>query len=107
MIPDACTESVIQPCEYDEPTWYNPGGREHRCEIRAVREEDGGYSIYAPELPGVVSQGDTLKDAITNIAEALHVAISCYLDGNEPIPWERSHDEHSPEGFRSCLVVHV
>lgn len=36
----------------------------------AIPEEDGGYSVVAVHYDGVVSEGDTLADAMTNIAEA-------------------------------------
>jgi predicted RNase H-like HicB family nuclease len=43
-------------------------------------EEEGGYSVEVPALPGCFSQGDTLEEALANIKEA----IECYLD--EPAP---------------------
>ena len=39
-------------------------------------EEDGGYSVWVPSLPGCASQGDTLEEAISNI----HEAIELYLE---------------------------
>jgi predicted RNase H-like HicB family nuclease len=35
------------------------------------REEDGGYSVWVPDLPGCCSQGDTLEEAIEMIKEAM------------------------------------
>jgi len=34
-------------------------------------EEDGGYSVHCPALPGCSSQGDTLEEALSNIKEAI------------------------------------
>ena len=34
-------------------------------------EKDGGYSVICAALPGCVSQGDTLKEALANIREAI------------------------------------
>ncbi len=34
-------------------------------------EEDGGYSVHCPALPGCSSQGDTLEKALSNIQEAI------------------------------------
>lgn len=37
-----------------------------------LREEpEGGYSAQCIELPGAISQGETRKQAITNIREAI------------------------------------
>jgi predicted RNase H-like HicB family nuclease len=40
-------------------------------------EEEGGYHVYAPDLPGLHTQGDTLEDAIANGQEALEL----YVEG--------------------------
>ena len=34
-------------------------------------EDDSGYSVYCPALPGCVSQGDDRDDALRNIEEAI------------------------------------
>lgn len=34
-------------------------------------EEDGGFSVSVPELPGCFSQGDTFEEAQKNIQEAV------------------------------------
>ena len=40
---------------------------------KVVFEEElsGGYSVYVPELPGCASQGETRKEALKNIKEAI------------------------------------
>jgi predicted RNase H-like HicB family nuclease len=35
--------------------------------------DEGGYTVYAPSLPGCISEGDTLEDARRNILEAIHL----------------------------------
>lgn len=40
------------------------------------REPDGRYSVYAPDLPGCASWGDTRGEALKNIREA----VECYLE---------------------------
>ncbi len=49
-------------------------------------DENGGYTVLVPALPGCVSQGDTREEALKNIKEA----IECYLEASkiygEPIP---------------------
>ncbi|MBM3120035.1 MAG: type II toxin-antitoxin system HicB family antitoxin [Chloroflexi bacterium] len=34
-------------------------------------EEDGGYSVHCPALAGCHSQGDNIKQALTNIKEVI------------------------------------
>ncbi|MBO8143309.1 MAG: type II toxin-antitoxin system HicB family antitoxin [Thermodesulfobacterium sp.] len=35
--------------------------------------EDGGYTVYVPSLPGCISEGDTVEEAIKNIKEAIEL----------------------------------
>lgn len=35
--------------------------------------EEGGYTILVPSLPGCISEGDTIEEALTNIREAIEV----------------------------------
>ena len=36
-------------------------------------QEEGGYTVYVPLLPGCVSQGETKHEALANIKEAIEV----------------------------------
>jgi predicted RNase H-like HicB family nuclease len=38
--------------------------------------EEGGYTVYVPSLPGCISEGDTIEEALANIKEA----IALYLE---------------------------
>lgn len=55
--------------------------------------ENGGYTVYVPILPGCISEGDTREEALTNIREA----IECYCESleadGEPIPSEKGVEE--------------
>ena len=42
-----------------------------------LEEEDGGYSVSVPALPGCFSQGDRFEEAVDNIKEAIEL----YLEG--------------------------
>src|SRR5258708_4773949 len=37
------------------------------------RENDGGYVVSVPALPGCISQGDTREEALKNIEEAIEL----------------------------------
>jgi len=45
-------------------------------DIVLERQEEGGYTVYVPALPGCISQGETKAQATKNIKEA----ISLYLE---------------------------
>ena len=35
--------------------------------------DEGGYTVYVPALPGCISEGDTVDDAMLNIREAIEL----------------------------------
>ena len=49
-------------------------------------KEQGGYWVTVPALPGCVSQGDTLEDAIANAREAIALHLEGMIADGEPIP---------------------
>jgi len=44
-----------------------------RLKVLLEPSEEGGYTIYAPSLPGCISEGETVEDALTNIREAIEL----------------------------------
>jgi predicted RNase H-like HicB family nuclease len=41
--------------------------------IELVECEEGGYTIYVPSLPGCISEGETIEEALRNIQEAIEL----------------------------------
>jgi len=50
------------------------------------RAEEGGYVVTCPAVPGTVTQGETVADALANAKEAIELALECYRDDGVPIP---------------------
>ncbi|MBD2214673.1 type II toxin-antitoxin system HicB family antitoxin [Nostoc linckia FACHB-104] len=48
--------------------------------------DEGGYTVYVPSLPGCLSEGETVEEALENIQEAIEL----YL---EPLEDEFSTQE--------------
>ena len=44
-----------------------------RLKVVLEPSDEGGYTIYVPSLPGCISEGDTVDDAIANIREAIEL----------------------------------
>jgi predicted RNase H-like HicB family nuclease len=42
--------------------------------------DQGGFTVYVPALPGCISEGDTLEEAVRNSKEAIEL----YLEEEEP-----------------------
>lgn len=41
------------------------------CNVIFQKEQEGGYSVWVPSLPGCTSQGETFEAALNNIKEAI------------------------------------
>jgi predicted RNase H-like HicB family nuclease len=48
-------------------------------------QEEGGYHVYAPELPGLHTQGEDLDDAVANAEEALALYVEGLREEGEPL----------------------
>jgi antitoxin HicB len=55
--------------------------------------EEGGYTVTVPALPGCVTQGETLEEAITMAKDAIRLHIETLIDEGEPIPEEHEHPQ--------------
>jgi len=61
--------------------------------IVIVPEEEGGYSVEVPALPGCYSRGDSVADAIEHAREAITGHISVLQDEGLPVPTESATPE--------------
>ena len=64
-------------------------------------EADGGYSVVCPAVPGCVSQGDSLDEALANIREAILLCLEVRKEEAQPLPVETP--ELVAEEIRACL----
>jgi len=53
-----------------------------------IPEEEGGYSVDVPALPGCYTQGETKKEAISMAKEAIELYLESCQAHNELIPQE-------------------
>ena len=44
-----------------------------RLKVVLEPSDEGGYTAYVPSLPGCISEGDTVEDALANIKEAIEL----------------------------------
>jgi predicted RNase H-like HicB family nuclease len=51
--------------------------------VKLIREDDGGFSVVVPGLPGCVSQGETRDEALANIKEAIELYLETVLEISE------------------------
>ena len=63
--------------------------------VLEAEPEVGGFSVYVPALPGCASQGETEREALENIKEAISVHLEGLLKDGMPIP--KNHEVTTKE----------
>ncbi len=53
-----------------------------------IPEEEGGYSVEVPALPGCYTQGETKEEAISMVKEAIELYLESCKSHGESIPEE-------------------
>ena len=61
-------------------------GNKMKYRVLIEQDEDGIFVVQVPSLPGCISQGETRKEAIRNIKEAVALYLESLRTHNEPIP---------------------
>lgn len=59
----------------------------HYFRVWVTKEEEGGYSVQAPDLPGCISEGETFEEALAMIKDAFMVMAWVVMDKQGNIPW--------------------
>ena len=49
-------------------------------------QEEGGYTVTVPSLPGCISEGDTYDEALANIKDAIKLYLESLQVDGLPIP---------------------
>ena len=55
------------------------------------QEPEGGYTVIVPSLPGCVTYGDTVEEAIEMAKEAIELYIESLKEHGEEIPTEEKN----------------
>ncbi|MBA2392001.1 MAG: type II toxin-antitoxin system HicB family antitoxin [Ktedonobacteraceae bacterium] len=51
-------------------------------------QEEGGYTVTVPALPGCITQGDTMDEAIAMAKDAIRLHIESLIAEGQPVPQE-------------------
>ncbi len=81
----------------------------YEATLRVVMREDlddGGYVVKCPALPGCVSQGETVEEALANIREAIVGVIRARAAAGHPLPDAEFHDD-APQEIQAPIHVAI
>ncbi len=59
------------------------------------KEPEGGYTVTVPSLPGCITYGETIDEAIKMVREAIELYIESLREHNEEIPTENETLEYT------------
>lgn len=45
-----------------------------------ARQPEGGYTVTSPVLPELITEGDTMEEALSNVPDDLRASIELYED---------------------------
>lgn len=49
-------------------------------------DEDGGFAVMCPAIPGCISQGDTIEEATANIKDAMLLCLADMRERGQALP---------------------
>ena len=58
---------------------------------------EGGYTCFVEEIPGAISEGETIEEARKNLLEALELVLQCQR--------ELAEKEVSPKAVRQTIAM--
>lgn len=67
-------------------------------------DADHAWGVIVPDLPGCFSAGDTLAEAMANVAEAIDLHVETVLEDGGQIPAPKSVDDHHATGEYEGLM---
>jgi antitoxin HicB len=57
-----------------------------RIPFTLAPQPEGGYTVTSPELPGLVTEGDSVAEVLSNVEDALLATIELYEDTGKTYP---------------------
>jgi predicted RNase H-like HicB family nuclease len=60
--------------------------KEYSYQINLIPDEEGGYTVVVPLLPGCISYGGTIEEATANARAAVELHLENLAAHNQPIP---------------------
>ena len=59
---------------------------DYKVPLILTPQTEGGYTVTSPLLPELVTEGDSISEALENVNDALVAVIEIYEDTGRPLP---------------------
>lgn len=58
----------------------------YKIPLMLTAQPEGGYTVTSPALPELLTEGDTVDEALANVKDALAAVVELYEDLGKPLP---------------------
>ncbi len=58
----------------------------YKIPLCLLPQPEGGFTVTSPVLPELITEGDTLAEALANVNDALKAVVELYEDLHQPLP---------------------
>jgi antitoxin HicB len=58
----------------------------YKIPLILTAQPEGGYTVTSPTLPELLTEGDTVDEALSNVKDALAAVVELYEDLGKPLP---------------------
>jgi antitoxin HicB len=58
----------------------------YKVPLVLTEQPEGGYTVTSPALPELVTEGDTLEEALAHVHDAVYAVVELYEDLGKPLP---------------------
>lgn len=58
----------------------------YKLPLALESQPEGGYAVTCPLLPELITEGDSIQEAIANASDALEAIIEAFQDLGRPLP---------------------
>jgi antitoxin HicB len=67
-------------------------------------QPEGGYTVQSPILPELLTEGDTLEEALGNVKDAIKAVVEIYEERGKPLPPNVEQEAQAAPIWFECLV---
>jgi antitoxin HicB len=68
-------------------------------------QAEGGFTVTSPVLPELVTEGESISEAMVNVQDALAAVIELYQDPGRPLPASTQVSDESTPVWLETLIV--
>jgi antitoxin HicB len=73
-------ERRVDPCDLEAPDVL------YRIPLVFSPQPEGGFTVTSPALPELVTEGDTIEEAYSEVRDALAAVVELYADQGRALP---------------------